>query len=165
MITFTDDINNHYLNNYLWLVIFKESYDVAKKNINVCIWCNAMCLCGLRLKKHIILHLMYIIVAPLCHAFLKRSNVYKAHCSETQGVLWLASYPVHCDWPNTSKVRWKCYTPLYCIHLFLAVKMGAAICKWYGSSFRSHPRPDIFSCIKKFVLLVDIENVCLTILF
>ncbi len=30
----------------------KGSYDVAKKNISLCIWCNAMCLHGLRLKKN-----------------------------------------------------------------------------------------------------------------
>ncbi len=42
----------------------KESYDDAKKNI-LCIWYNAMCLHGLRLKKHIICHTLYIIVAPL----------------------------------------------------------------------------------------------------
>ncbi len=29
----------------------KGSYDVAKKNIILCIWCNAMCLCGLRFKN------------------------------------------------------------------------------------------------------------------
>ncbi len=46
------------------------------------------------------------------------------------------------------------------IHLFLAVKMGAAICKFYGSSFRSHSRPAIFSCTKHLVLLLDIENSC-----
>ncbi len=28
----------------------KKSYDIAKKNIILCIWCNAMCLCGLRFK-------------------------------------------------------------------------------------------------------------------
>ncbi len=28
-----------------------------------------MCLCGLRFKKHIIFHILYIIVAPLCPAF------------------------------------------------------------------------------------------------
>ncbi len=33
-------------------------WDIAKKNIMLCIWCNAMCLCGLRLKKHIIFHIM-----------------------------------------------------------------------------------------------------------
>ncbi len=71
----------------------------------------AMCLCGLRCKKHIIFHILYIIVAPLCPAFLKQANFYKAHHSEKRGVLWLASYPVRCDWPNTSSVRWKCYAP------------------------------------------------------
>ncbi len=66
------------------------------------------CLCGLRLKN-IIFHILYITVAPL---FLKHVDCYKAHRSEKRGVLWLASYPVRCDWPNTSSVRWKCYTPL-----------------------------------------------------
>ncbi len=57
-----------------------------------------------KVKKHIF-HILYIIVAPLCPAFLKRVNFYKAHRSEKWGMLWLASYPVHCDWPNTSSVN------------------------------------------------------------
>ncbi len=60
----------------------KGSYDDAKKNIILCIWCNAMCLHGSRFKKHIIFHILYVIVAPLCSAFLKRADFYKAHCSE-----------------------------------------------------------------------------------
>ncbi len=66
------------------------TYDVAKKNIILCIWCNAMCLCGLRLKKHIIFHILYIIVAPLCSAFLKRVGFYKVHRSESEACS---------DWP------------------------------------------------------------------
>ncbi len=34
--------------NYL-----KGSYDNAKNNRIVCIWCNAMCLCGLKFIIHI----------------------------------------------------------------------------------------------------------------
>ncbi len=41
----------------------------------------------LRLKKHTIFHILYIIVAPLCSAFLKRVEFYKAHRSEKQGML------------------------------------------------------------------------------
>ncbi len=63
-----------------------------------CIWCNVMSLCGLRFKKHI----FHIIVTPLCSAFLKRVDLYKAHCSEKQGMLWLAHYPVRCDWMNVT---------------------------------------------------------------
>ncbi len=58
-----------------------------------------MCLCGLRFKKHIIFHILYIIGAPLCPAFLKRVDFYKAHRSEKRaligqlsGALWLAEY-------------------------------------------------------------------------
>ncbi len=45
---------------------------------------------------------------------LKRVDFYKAHRSEKRGVLWLASYPVHWDWPNTSSVWRKCYAPHCC---------------------------------------------------
>ncbi len=38
-------------------------------------------------SKNIIFHILYIIVAPLCSAFLKRANFYKAHHSEKRGVL------------------------------------------------------------------------------
>ncbi len=43
-----------------------------------------MCLCGLRLKKHIIFHILYIIVAPLClclsetRRFLQSSSFWEA---------------------------------------------------------------------------------------
>ncbi len=49
--------------------------------------CNVMCLCGLRFKKHIIFHILYIIVAPLCSVFMKRVDFYEAHRSEKRGVL------------------------------------------------------------------------------
>ncbi len=64
----------------------KGSYDVAKKNIILCIWCNAMCLCGLSLKN-IIFHILYIIIALLRSAFLKRADFYKAHHLEKRGML------------------------------------------------------------------------------
>ncbi len=53
-----------------------------------------------KVKKTNIFHIPYIIVAPLCTAFLIRTDFYKAHHPEKRGVLWLASYPVHCDWPK-----------------------------------------------------------------
>ncbi len=74
-----------------------------------------MCLRGSRFKKHIIFHILYIIVAPLCPAILKRTNFYKAHRSEKRGVLWMASYPVRCDWLNTSSVWRKCYAPSHVV--------------------------------------------------
>ncbi len=60
-----------------------------------------MCLRGLRFKKHIIFHIPYIIVAPLCLAFLKHVDFYKAHRSnkawcaligQLYSALWLAEY-------------------------------------------------------------------------
>ncbi len=47
--------------------------------------------------------------------------------------------------------------------LFLLCMISSAIRKFYGSSFRSHPRPAIFSCKKQLVLLLDIENWCLVL--
>ncbi len=93
--------------------ILKGSYDVAKKNIILCSWWNTMCLCFLMFLKHIIFHILYIIVAPLCPAFLKHADFYKAHHSEKWGVLWLATYPVRCDWLNIASVRRKCYAPYH----------------------------------------------------
>ncbi len=43
-----------------------------------------MRLCG---SRFIIFHILYIIVAPLCSAFLKCADFYKAHPSEKRGVL------------------------------------------------------------------------------
>ncbi len=51
------------------------------------------------------------------------------------------------------------------IHLFLPVRAGVAICKFNGSSFRSHPRPAFFSCAKYFALLLDIDNMFLIYCF
>ncbi len=48
--------------------------------------CNVF-LRGLRLKKNIIFHIPYITVAPLCPAFLKHVDFYKADHSEKRGVL------------------------------------------------------------------------------
>ncbi len=64
----------------------KGSYDAAKNNN--CVMCKSvMCLRGSMFKKHIIFHILYVIVAPLCSAFLKRVDFYKAHRSEKRGVL------------------------------------------------------------------------------
>ncbi len=58
-----------------------------------------MCLCGLRLKKHIIFHILYIIVAPLCSAFLNQflqsSSFWEVRCAligQLSRALWLAEY-------------------------------------------------------------------------
>ncbi len=65
-----------------------------------CVFGVMQCLRGLRLKKHISFH-----------KALPFWNKNKAHHSEKRGVLWLASYPVRCDWPNTSST-WQMLRPL-----------------------------------------------------
>ncbi len=69
-----------------------------------------MCL-WFKVKKNTIFHILYIIIiiAPLCPTFLKCVDCYKAHRPEKQGVHWLASFLVCCDWPNTLSVWLKCY--------------------------------------------------------
>ncbi len=52
-----------------------------------CVFGVMQCVCGLRFKKHIHFHILYIIVAPLSPAFLNRVDFYKAHRSEKRGVL------------------------------------------------------------------------------
>ncbi len=50
-------------------------------------------------KKHIIFHIPYIIVAPLCPTFLKSVDFYKAWCAligQPSSALWLAEY-LKCD--------------------------------------------------------------------
>ncbi len=42
-------------------------------------------------KKHIIFQVLYIIVVPLCPAYLKRV-FYKAPSSDMRSLLWLASW-------------------------------------------------------------------------
>ncbi len=61
-----------------------------------------MCLRGSRFKKHIIFHILYIIVAPLGSAFLKcffqflqSSSFWEARCAligQLSSALWLAEY-------------------------------------------------------------------------
>ncbi len=100
----------------------KGSYDVAKKNIILCFWCNAMCLWSSRLKKHIIFHILYIIIAHLCPAFLKlflqSSSFWEARCAligQLSGVLCLAKYlkrvtEIICPFPCCDAVSWPFYS-------------------------------------------------------
>ncbi len=59
---------------------------LLKKTL-LCVVGEIQCLCFLMFLKHIIFHILYIIVAPLCPAFLKHADFYKAHRSEKRGVL------------------------------------------------------------------------------
>ncbi len=52
-----------------------------------CVFGVMQCLRGLRFKKHIIFHILYIIVAPHCPAFLKLIDFYKAQHSEKRGLI------------------------------------------------------------------------------
>ncbi len=67
----------------------KGIYDVAKITL--------FCVFGVMqyvyaVQKHIIFHILYIIVAPMPH-LSEKQRFYKANRSEKRGVLWLASYP------------------------------------------------------------------------
>ncbi len=62
-------------------------------------------------KKHYFPHTVHY-----CCSSMPRLSVtcWCLQCSEKRGVLWLASYPVRCDWPIISSVWWKCYALLLC---------------------------------------------------
>jgi len=99
--------------------LLKGSYDVAKNNIIFCIWCKAM-FKWLEVQKpqpQTLLFSTYFTLLLLLYAlpFWPTSIFNKAHRFEKRVVLWLASYPVHCDWPNTSNVWWKCYAPYHVV--------------------------------------------------
>ncbi len=70
-----------------------------------------MCLYGLRLKK---VHYFPHTVHYCCSSILRLSEMCRFLQRSSFGerdVFWLASYPVHCDWPNTSSLRRKCLAP------------------------------------------------------
>ncbi len=88
--------------NHKRCFLYNESRDswLQMAYQTLCIWCNAMCLRGSRFKKHYFPHTVHYCCSSMLR-FLKRADFYKAHRSEKRGVLWLASYPVCCVWPNT----------------------------------------------------------------
>ncbi len=69
----------------------KGSYDEFLKIIILYIWWNRICWHVLLFKKHIIFPILYIIVVPLCLAFLKRFVFYKVPPSDKYSLLWLAN--------------------------------------------------------------------------
>ncbi len=91
--------------------ILKRSYDDAKKNIIWCIWCNAMCLRG---SKHIIFHILYIIVALLCSAFLKLILRSEA-CSDWPAIqcIVIGRIPQACDGNVTPLPMLWCHVPAF----------------------------------------------------
>ncbi len=76
------------------------TYDVAKKNIILCIWCNAMCLCGLRFKNTLystyctLLLLLYALpfwnVSIFTKLIVLRAR--RALIGQLSSALWLAEY-------------------------------------------------------------------------
>ncbi len=75
-------------NIFGWTNPLKGSCDVAKKNIILYIWCNAMCLCGLRLKKHIIFHILYSVCTQSSSFWEAR----RALIGQLSSALWLVEY-------------------------------------------------------------------------
>lgn len=69
------------------------SCDVAKNKVILCTWCNAR-----------VYTLFLLFYAP----FFCNALIFTKRC-----VLWLASYPLRCDWMNTSSTWQKCYGPYY----------------------------------------------------
>ncbi len=79
----------------------KGSYDDAKKNIILCIWWNAMCLCGLRFKKRFSFsHTVHYCCSSLprlsgTSTFLQSSLFWKKQCAligQLSSALRLAEY-------------------------------------------------------------------------
>ncbi len=76
---------------------------LLKKNIVLCIWCNTMCLCGLRLKNTLfstyctLLLLLYVRLSEK-QRFLQSSSFWEARralIGQLYGALWLTEYLNH----------------------------------------------------------------------
>ncbi len=92
-----------------WVDI-KGSYDIAKRNIILCIWCNAMCLCSLRFKNT--LFSTYCTLLLLLYALpFWNAPIF------TKLIVLRSDWPaiVHCDWSNNSSVWGKYYTPYHIV--------------------------------------------------
>ncbi len=57
------------------------------KRTLICVFGVMQCVYMFQDSKNIIFHVLYILVASLCSAFLKRINLYKVHRSEKRGML------------------------------------------------------------------------------
>ncbi len=90
-----------------------------------------MCLCGLKLKNTLCSTYCTLLLLLDAPPFWNASIF--TNLSEKRGVLWLASYPVRCDWPNTSSVRRKCYTPHFYTCTVESILTGC-ITAWFGNS-------------------------------
>ncbi len=86
---------------YFPIFSLKGSYDVAKKNIILCNWCNAMCLCSLRFKKtHYFPHTVHYCCSSMLRysemcRFLQSSSLWEARralIGQLSSALWLAEY-------------------------------------------------------------------------
>ncbi len=81
-------------------VILKGSYGVAKKNIILCIWCNAMCLWFKDQKTHYFPHTVHYCCSSMLSLsetrwFLQSSSFWEARralIGQLSGALWLAEY-------------------------------------------------------------------------
>ncbi len=76
---------------------------LLKKNIILCIWCNAMCLHGSRFKKHYFPHTVQYCCSSMLHLsetyrFLQSSSFWEARCAligQLYSALGLAGYLKH----------------------------------------------------------------------
>ena len=87
--------------------MLKGSCDVAKKNIILCIWCNEMCLCGLRFKKHYFPHTVHYCFLLYAPPFWNASIFTK---------LIVLKSEVCSDWPAINIKPWINIKP--CLHLW-----------------------------------------------
>ncbi len=84
-------------------IILKGSYDVAKKNIILCIWCNAMFTRFEVKKTHYFPHTVHYCCSFMLrlfetHRFLQSLSFWEARCAligQLSSVLWLAEYLKH----------------------------------------------------------------------
>ncbi len=93
-----------------------------------------------KVKKNIVLYVMKCI------------NFYKAHHSEKHSELWLARYPVRCDWPHTSSVFRK--LPRY--HIW---KHTVSPMTWQQQYYSENKSYSLFLCVKSVLPIFQHSDV------
>ncbi len=90
-------------------IFLKGSYDAILKIIILCIWCNRICWHALIFKKHIIFsNTVHYCISSMPRLSQMRRFLQSPSFRQAQSALIGLSWPVHCDWPNTTSTGRKC---------------------------------------------------------
>ncbi len=129
---------------------FSPSRKVMKQSKHPIVWVFRKCMHSLDLFRLLAISTMHNAIYITIMLFFDRQNVTYS-CRKSVNF-----------WKSSSFI---CFLFLAGKECFFTVKADAAICKFYGSGFRSHLCQATFSCTKQLVLLHDIANLCVLLYY